>query len=505
MRKVFTVLIVLATLAMIVWGVSKPWREQNRWSELVERTSDLPPVRQTIRILGDDWLGYLVFRSPEFQRTLALQGVRVQFRVEPDFARRIQALREGEAEFIVLTLDSYLASGGAAGWPGAVIFTIDESFGGDAVIGSAGLANLDALNDPAVRGAFVGESPSEFLLEAEASHFQLEQLKPRLASMRVDTIEKAYDALAKGRVDFAVLWEPLSSRALAEIPGAHTLIDTRSAQGLIVDLALASRAVLADNPALVTDVTRAYFATLHDFLNDPEKLRQAAARDTGKPADVAAKMLAGIKFATLDDNLTGWLRPGNPQLATNTESIRKILADYGRSVSLPNNDPLGILYGQVVAALGADRTGITNLPTSGYRDTTHYPPLDDEQWTELRTKVRGTLLEEPITFRPGSTVIPEEFQTILRAAVPKLAHYPAYRVVVEAHVTPSEDAVADVALSKERADAVKDFLVWECAVPENRVHTVGAGGSNPPPALASEGARAWERRTRRARIMLVGD
>jgi hypothetical protein len=34
---------------------------------------------------------------------------------------------------------------------------------------------------------------------------------------------------------------------------------------------------------------------------------------------------------------------------------------------------------------------------------------------------------QPITFRPGSTEITEEFQDELRDAVPKLRHYPTYR------------------------------------------------------------------------------
>jgi len=265
--------------------------------------------------------------------------------------------------------------------------------------------------------------------------------------------------------------------------------------------------VLADNPDLAAEVTRAYFATLQDFLNDPDKFQRAAARDASKPADVAARMLAGIKFAALDDNLADWLPAGSPTpgLAESAESIGKILADHGQPVALPGGDPMGILYAQTLAGIGKNRAGIPELISAGYRSAAYYPPLSGEEWTALSKKMRGTLLDEPITFRPGSTEVGEEFQDVLRAAAPKLAHYPAYRIVVEAHVTPSDQPGADHALSKQRADAVKRFLVWECRVPEDRVLAIGAGGSDPPPVIAGEGSRAWERRTRRARIMLVGD
>src|SRR6185295_10920992 len=102
------------------------------------------------------------------------------------------------AQFAAITLDSYLNNGSASGWPGATIFVIDESFGGDAIIGSAQLANIDALNSSTVRGAFVGSSPSEFLLRAETTHFKLERLRQRIAQMRVGTIDQAYAKLARG-------------------------------------------------------------------------------------------------------------------------------------------------------------------------------------------------------------------------------------------------------------------------------------------------------------------
>jgi hypothetical protein len=135
MRKFLTASLLLATLAMIAWGLARPWREQHRRERLLSLSSDAGQIRRTIRIVGDDWLGYLVLRDPQFQRALGESGVRVRFEIEPDFNRRLAALANGSAEFAVITLDSYLMNGSASGWPGAVIFVIDESFGGDAIVG----------------------------------------------------------------------------------------------------------------------------------------------------------------------------------------------------------------------------------------------------------------------------------------------------------------------------------------------------------------------------------
>lgn len=508
MKRLFTIGIILATLAMIGYGVWRQMREKSSWQETFDRTSDGANIKRTIRVLGDDWLGYMVLRSPEFGRALAAEGIRAKFEMEPDFGKRLAALRDGSAEFAAITLDSYLVNGAAHEWPGVAIFVIDESYGGDAVVARGGLENLDALNRPNLRGAFAGNSPSEFLLRAEVTHFRLAALKPRLDRMRVDTVEAAYKQLADGKVDFAVLWEPFVSRALAEIPQTKVLIDTKHAQGLVVDLALASRKVIAAEPALAATFTRAYFLALHSLLNQPARLQEVAARDTGKKADVASTMLAGIRFHSLEENATLWLNNAGreePRLATTVGSIQRILADHGKPVALPNDDALALLYRATVQGVAADRASIPALTAPRPPGGALYRPLTDAEWKALVPRVRGTLIDEAITFRPGSTEVPENFQELLRDAVPKLLHYPSSRLVVEAHVAPSPSTEDDQRLSDERALAVKRFLMWECGVPDERILALGLGGTQPPRREAGEGDSAWERRARRARVLLVGD
>ena len=506
MKRLFTALIILATLGMAIWGVSKPWREKKQWEKLVEKASDSIPTSRTIRILGDDWLGYLVVRSGDFHNRMAREGIRVEFQMEPDFDRRFKALRDGSAQFVVATLDSYLVNGASSGWPGAIIFAIDESFGGDAVIGNASIKNIDDLNQPGISGAFVGESPSEFLLKAETAHFRLDKLRPRIPSMRVSSEDDAFSAFKNGRAQFAVLWEPFVGRALKEIPGAHMIIDTRHAQGIVIDIAVASRRVLADDPRLAETFTRCYFGTLHELLNNPDTLKAVAAKDSGKSLAEAEVMLSGIRLIDLDENSTDWMSTAAaPKMADATDAVATILADSGQPPDIPNGDPYSLFFRQTIGDVSRDSAGIEPIIAKTRKSGGVYKPLTADEWKSLAAKVRGTLLDEPITFRPGSSEIPDEFQDEVRSAIPKLSHYPTYRIVVEAHVSPSDDPAADTALSEERAVAVKHFLMWECGVPEERIFTIGAGGASPPEMEPGESQSAWERSARRAKIVLVGD
>ena len=401
--------------------------------------------------------------------------------------------------------------------PGVVTFVIDESFGGDAVMARDDIKNLDELNRSDIRGAFVGMSPSEFLLRSEVSHFHLDRLRPGLEKFRVDSVETAYDALRDKRVNFAVLWQPLVTRALNEIPGAHVLIDTSKAQGLVIDIALARRQLIDSDPGLVQTVTHTYFEALHDYLNNPAAFTDAAAHDSGKSAADAETMLRGIRFATLDDNLQDWLSEDHDQdarLAGSVRQIQAILRDHQQKIDLLDDNPYSILYRKTIQSVGQQRAGIAalaggataaNNPGAGtHRLEEYYPPLTPAQWEIVSHQVRGTLLDEPIVFRPGQTEIPEDFQASIREAVPKLANYPTFQVVVEANVSPGDSPDADQALSDARALEVKHFLSAECSVPEDRILARGKGSSEPPQRYPDESQTAWEHRARRARIFLVG-
>ena len=141
----------------------------------------------------------------------------IRFENVIDYDERLRGLSEGKCDLITITVDSYLTNGNKYDYPGVVLFLIDESFGGDAIVGGPKVSNLDKLNEKGLKGAFVGYSPSEFLLKSSAAHFKLENLSKNLGRFRKDSSQEALDALKSGKADYAVLWEPFVSKALSEI------------------------------------------------------------------------------------------------------------------------------------------------------------------------------------------------------------------------------------------------------------------------------------------------
>jgi len=514
MRKLTVIFSILAIVAMFAWKAYQPWREKKARQAALLQTSDAGNLSRIVHVWGDDWLGYLIFRSRYFQRQLGENRLGIHYEMMPDFKERFRGLSSGDCDFAVATVDSYLTNAQDLGYPGVITWVVDESFGADAIVAAPGVKSLDALNDAKTRGAFVGFSPSEFLLKAQVSAFHLNTLLPKIPGFRVDNEESAYAALARGKADFAVLWEPLTSQALHDIPGTVRLLDSANTKGLIVDVAIVARKVLATDPDLVEKVARAYFLTLDYYLQHADEFRELAGADSHKDIATATTMLNGIKFTSFPENTQRWfpvsgqMVPTDEGVIDSINAVSRILGEVGDVKGDPlGGNPYSIVNSTVLKALakapGALVADMPKLVKIAPPDQPFFRALTAEEWQRVSGRVVGTLVDEPILFENGSSGIPEEFQAALRDAVYKLAHYPKYRLVVNGYVSPGSDPAADQALSAERAASIKRFLIEDGGVQEERINAVGKGATELPTRYEDESDAAWKRRCRRARIFFV--
>ena len=521
MRKLVIVLCLLSMVGMAGWKLSEGVRERKAVEEertrvereeelLLLQSSDARRFARTITVMGDGWLGYLVFRSRLFQEEMVRQGLGLKYLDEPDYQKRYAALADGTCDLALGTVDSYLLKGAAARYPGVISWVVDESYGGDAVVGRAGLSSIDDLRTPGLKGALVGFSPSEFLLKTQAAHFGLENIRKRVPEFRVDRDVEALNKFQRGEVDFAVLWEPHLTTALREVKGAKVLLDSSKLKNLIVDVVLASRRMAAEESETLQRVAESYFRVLARLEGDPELFRRLAMADARLSSEAAERTLAGIRMVSYGTNLRDWYGihgHTEERLIRALSGVQEVLLNLGElpqaveGAALTNSRTLEALAqspgvnedllagaGKAQAALGA-----------------FFPPLSDEQWHELADQATGTLLEKAISFRSGSATIPEEFQEELRLAASRLAHYPYHRLIAQAHVSPGQDEEVDLALSQERAEALRQFLVGELGLAPGRVHAVGKGARVPLRRREGESLRAWKRRSRRARILIATD
>ncbi len=519
-KKIIIAVCILSMVGMLVWKFGESGREEKAElkrnaeisqaeKELLLASSDAKVFDRTVQIYGDSWMGYMIFRSRLFQEAMAKQNLGVKYHDEPDFQKRYAALANGSCDFALGTIDSYLLNGQSSNYPGVISLVIDESYGGDAVISRGSLKSMDDLRSGEIKGAFVGYSPSEFFLKSQISHFGLEVLGQNISSFRVDEDQKAFQALKQGKVDFAVLWEPYVSRALKEIPNATKLLDSSRVKNLIVDVGIASRQLVVREPQVLEKVTEAYFSSLKNLLNDESLMLKLAQADSGLTQDATKQTLSGIRFANYGSNTQQWFPVSGTsnRTAQSISGIQRILLDIGDLSSM--TDPSQLMSSRTLQRLaGNSKThGMLMAGASGRIGQlgSYFSSLGEKEWEALVKKATGTLLEKPITFASGSFEIPEEFQEDLLQATSKLEHYPYHRLIIQAHVSKGQDPVIDQELSDERAKAIKDFLIRNTSIQENRIHAQGRGAKELLTRRANESSRAWKRRLRRARILIAAD
>src|SRR3989339_939485 len=195
-------------------------------SRLVESTSASASYTSEMNVCGDSFAGYAIVRSPAMKRELASQGIRFNWKDDAaDYLARAKALRNGDCDFAVNTIDADLVTGQDLGeFPGSIIFVIDESHGADGVVAyKVSVPNVQALNQLGAKILVTSNSPSETLARQMISG-----MLPMLTTDQnwletaegAEAIYKQLSGTKPNERKAFVLWEPWLSKAL-EIDGVH--------------------------------------------------------------------------------------------------------------------------------------------------------------------------------------------------------------------------------------------------------------------------------------------
>jgi outer membrane protein OmpA-like peptidoglycan-associated protein len=483
-------------------------------------TSDATKTKGQIVVALDNWVGYFILRSPEMESALRRSGyILVCEDDQADYGRRMDRLKEGEIDFAVATVDSFILNAAPRSYPGAIVMVIDESKGGDAILARRErVAGLDALKGRTdVRVAFTPDSPSHHLAKAAADHFSVPELLPQ-GKLRIETngSQKALEKLLSGQTDVAILWEPDVSRALAD-KGVVKLLGTEDTERLIVDILVAGRRTLQKKPEVVQLLINTYFRVLKKYRQDQELLGRHIQKETNLPDATVATMLKGVQWVNFSENCEKWFGISAPGQFADEGLVDAIVAsahilqnagDFSSS-PIPDNDPYRLTNSGFLQTLftkgltGTFTTAGSGTAGAGAVNSLEAPfsPLNAQQWGAL--KEVGTLKVDPIVFQQGATALDLIAKKVVDQAVERLKHYPNFRIVVKGHTDVRGDEKLNKLLSRDRADAVARYLQVVYNVDANRLRVLGLGGSEPLPQKAGETRRAWMYRLPRVELVLV--
>jgi outer membrane protein OmpA-like peptidoglycan-associated protein/ABC-type taurine transport system substrate-binding protein len=483
-------------------------------------TSDAKNTQGTISLALDNWVGYFILKSPEMKQNLRRQGWLLKVEDDnADLPKRMKKLADGEVDFAVATIDSYILNAAKLSFPGTIIAVIDESKGGDAILGrKEKVENLDKIKSvPNLRIAFTPDSPSHFLAKAAAYHFNVPELLPK-GSTRIETkgSEEALKKLLAGKADVAIMWEPDVSRALRN-KEIVKLLGTEDTERLIVDVLIVSRKFSKENPALVKMFLATYFKTLKSYVDDPPMLTKHLVQETALQETDVTSMLKGVKWVNLTENCEKWFGISSPgikgddDLITTIESTVGVLKNAGDFTSspLPSGDPYRIMYSTYLEELFLKGTSGFASKKPGEKEPENsleskFSPLNNDQWDRL--KQIGTLKIDPITFQHSGVQLDLLQKQTLDKSIELLKHYPHFRVIIKGHTDTRGDPDKNIEVSQERADTVAKYLQVTYNIDLNRLHAIGLGGSQPLPEPRTKAAaemREWHYRLPRVELVLV--
>lgn len=162
----------------------------------------------------------------------------------------------------------------------------------------------------------------------------------------------------------------------------------------------------------------------------------------------------------------------------------------------PDNDEDGILDAQ-------DRCPLEAETQNGYEDEDGCPDIAPANALQVQVSAAGDRIEvnQQVQFQRRQVVVAPASHALLRAVAKILRRYPKVSLEVQGHTDSGGDPARNLALSQQRADSVRAFLIKE-GIAAERLAARGYGATQPRfPNTTPEG-RA---RNRRVEFVLQGD
>lgn len=507
------IIIVLAIIGAAFWKWGLPLIKERQEASKYDKASVGGKFENEVTVAGDPWSGYSLFRSDKFRSFLNSLKIGSKYEHQEDLKKRFAGLANGKYDFVVATIDGYTLNGLESNYPGVIIFLVDESDGGDSIIGGPNVQSIDDLEMRKV--AYSAGYPSEHLLDVTLTHFDI--LAVERVPVRDGLSEESYNMLTSGKVDAAVVWEPETSQA--EKDGYKILTSTKDSDDIIIDVCIASRDIVIQKPDVVQNFVRAYFKTLEFYERNRTEFTRYLGKDGGITTQVAQHVYDGIDFTDIGENNYLWFGIGEGAELKIDRIIDETIAiqsDNGKLVVNPFDDKQGRAFWIVNSTFLEAMSGEAKVPAlkgkfKVEREVAKKPVVETRQFTALDsteleqdTERVGEIDVKPIYFATGSSFLGPNAKPIVDEFARTFAHYPNYRLVLHGYSSPTGSPEVNMRLSEERANSIKQYLISNRHNMQSaRINIVAHGDREPLPRQAGESEPEWLQNNQRTEFVLV--
>jgi NitT/TauT family transport system substrate-binding protein len=417
----------------------------------------------------------------------ANKGLKVSFRIIDDWTEGAAALATDNVDVMLTTVDVWAkdyAQFVDRNFNARAFFMVDWSRGADGVIGKQGINSIEDLAGKTV--AFAPYTPSHFLLwnglrSSGLSSEQRYEIFSRAVHTK-DGIEPA-TLFAQQKVDAAVAWDPDMSDAVARRPGSKKIYDTRVANRLIADILVVSDRFAARAPQTLVSFIEGWLEGVEFIKAQPTRAHTliGTIKDFNIPEDLAKTMLDGVRLTDYADNVAFF---GTPEAPADYANVFKMAQEMYRELRMIKRvtEPESSMDRRYLSALRGKFSAVSGEAPIEYREPARGA-------TPIATQ-RRSIYFETNSARMGldSRAVVDEIGDFMRA-------YENTVVDIEGNTDSTGSRELNLALSKQRADAVKTYLVEKYGFPPSRMRTKGNGPDSPVETNATPEGREKNRRT----------
>ncbi|MCB9284350.1 MAG: OmpA family protein [Lewinellaceae bacterium] len=417
-------------------------------------------------------------------------GFQVEFKVLDDFDASRAAWKRDEVQLLWCTIDAFPTEvNGLKDFDPVVVWQADWSRGGDAIVSRRGINSVSDLKGKKIAVAELTPSHSFLLWLLEAGGLSVNDVEIIPQSNAIDAAE----VFKAQRVDAAVVWSPDDEACLRAVPGSRVLESTRSASNIIADVFIAKREFVDANKDRMQQLYEGWMKGAAEInASDANKRKAARILSENFPGfseEDTYNAINNVRLTTHGDNLNFFgLNPDYQGVTGNSLYTR--MANVYRDLGFINGSVPNwrlIAYPDLVASTSL--TGPENLAEAAKE----FEQLPE---TEAREKEAVASKQVSINFRTGEYQLDENAKYIIDKEFVEIAKaFSNARIRIEGNTDNVGSRSSNVALSKKRAESVKDYLVSVHKMPASRFIVIGNGPDKPVAGNDTEDGRARNRRT----------
>jgi len=428
------------------------------------------------------------FKANKNSRFYKEYGFMVEFKVLDDFVASRDAWKADEVNLLWATIDAFTTEvNGLKDYKPKAIFQADWSRGGDAVVVRRGISKMSDLKGKTVAFAEMTPSHTFLLWMLEAANLKYSDIKPKIVASAID----AADLFKKGQVDAAVVWSPDDTDCVAKVKGSKILQSTREASNIIADVFVVKDKYLNENREMLKNLLKGWFIGASE-INTSESAKKKASRILSEglamPEDFCYQAINNVRLCTYGDNVNFYGLNPKFKGVTGEEIYNKMEMKYKETGYIKSRLPAWSLVG--------DHSLLDNLPLKTKEQEAEKSTTFTEATDEVRQSEAISTKEVSITFASGSYQLDENMKYIIDMQFLDIAKsFANARIRIEGNTDSMGGAEANRVLSRQRAQAVANYLISEQGFDKNRFIIVGNGPDKPVASNATAEGRSKNRRT----------